>query len=348
MVDPVKVLFVDDSSFMRRAISSMLNSDSNIHVIGEAVDGEDAIQKIKTLVPDIVTLDVEMPRMNGLEALKIIMKEMPLPVIMVSSMTEDGARETMKALEYGAVDYIPKNLSGNIVNIITIKNELIEKVKLLGSSKRKIKRIFNNDMAITLPDYYFSPDKSKIDIVVIGSSTGGPKALQDVVPKLPKNFPAGILIVQHMLPVFTAAFAEKMREVSQIEVREAKNGDKIKKGVALVAPGGFHLRVRRWQGDDAYIKLSKEPPMLHMPSVDIVMESIARGFSGHVLGVIMTGMGRDGREGIKAIKGAGGKTIAQDEETSIIFGMPKAAIDTGLIDKIVPLRKIADEILKML
>ncbi len=315
-------------------------------MVGEAVDGGDAIEKIRSLIPDIVTLDIEMPRMNGLDALKIIMKEMPLPVIVVSSLTEDGARETIKALEYGAVDYIPKNLSGNIVNIVNIKNDLIEKIKLFGHKKIKIKGGGETGRLVPLPVRSLPSGNNKINVIVIGASTGGPKALQEVLPRLPKDFPCGVLVVQHMLPLFTASFAERINELSQIEVREAKDGDQIKPGLVLVAPGGYHLRVKKWPGDEGYVKLSKEPSMLHMPSVDIAMESVAQAYSEHALGVIMTGMGQDGKEGMKAIKDAKGKTIAQDEETCIIFGMPRAAIESGCIDKVVPLGRMVEEIIK--
>lgn len=347
MTNPVKVLVVDDSPFMRRAIAGMLHSDPGIKVVGEAANGEEAVQKVRTLMPDIVTMDIEMPRMNGLDALRIIMKEHPLPVLMVSSLTEEGARDTVKALEYGAADYIPKSLSGNIVNIVNMKSDLIEKVKLLGRSKGKIKGIGGRTPGV-VENHIVSTLPPQISIVVIGASTGGPKALQEVIPRLPKNFPAGILIIQHMLPLFTLSFAERMRELCQIEVREAKDGDVIKPCLALVAPGGSHIRIRRWQEGEAYVKLSKEPHMLHMPSIDIAMESVAHAFAGRTLGVIMTGMGQDGCEGIKAIKSMKGKAIAQDEETSVIFGMPKAAIESGLIDKVVPLGKIAEEIINIL
>lgn len=348
MPNPIKVLVVDDSAFMRKTISGMLNSDPAIHVVGEAVDGWDAIEKIRSLVPDIVTLDIEMPRMNGLDALKIIMKEMPLPVIVVSSLTEDGARETIRALEYGAVDYIPKSLSGNIVNIVNIKNDLIEKIKLFGHKKIKIKGGGETDRSVSPPVRSLPPGKNKINVVIIGASTGGPKALQEVLPRLPKDFPCGVLVIQHMLPLFTASFAERINELSQIEVREAKDGDQIKPGLVLVAPGGYHLRVKKWPGDEGYVKLSKEPAMLHMPSVDITMESVAQAYSEHALGVIMTGMGQDGKEGMKAIKDAKGRTIAQDEETCVIFGMPRAAIESGCVDKVVPLGRMVEEIINML
>lgn len=348
--NPIKVLIVDDSAFIRKTIVGLLNSEPGIHVVGEGVDGEDAIQKVRTLAPDIMTMDIEMPRINGLDALRIIMEKNPVPVIMVSSLTEESAREIIKALEYGAVDFIPKNLSGNITNIVNIKNELIEKIKLFG--KRKIVHHRNErgseGVKPALPlGRCFPLGRNKINIVVIGASTGGPKSLQDVIPRLPKNFPCGVLIVQHMLPVFTASFAERIKEMSHIEVREARDGDTITPGLALVAPGGFHLTVKKRSTGEHRISLSKEPPMPHMPSVDVTMKSVAQVYSEHVLGVIMTGMGRDGQEGIKAIKRVKGKTIAQDEASSVIFGMPKAAIESGCIDKVVPLGKIAEEIINM-
>lgn len=348
MLSPIKVLVVDDSAFIRKTIIGLLNAEPSIQVVGEGVNGEDAVQKVKALMPDIVTMDIEMPRMNGLEALKIIMRERPLPVIMISSLTESGARETMMALEYGAIDYISKNLSSNITNIVNIKNDLIEKIKIFGRKRFDVKGMVKGVGSVPPIDRCPPAGKNKIKVVIVGASTGGPKALQDVIPRLPKNFPCGVIIVQHMLPVFTSSFAERMKELSHIEVREAKEGDVIMPGLALVAPGGSHLRVRKWPNGEYHIKLSKEPPMLHMPSVDVAMESVAQAFSEHVLGVIMTGMGQDGKEGMKAIKGVKGKTIAQDESSSVIFGMPKAAIESGCIDKIVALEKMAEEIISML
>jgi len=342
MSTPIRVLVVDDSAFMRKTISMMLNSSPHIKVIGEAVDGIDAIEKVKKLSPDVVTLDVEMPRMNGLDALKIIMKENPLPVIMVSSVTEDGARETIKALEYGAVDYIPKNLSGNISNIINIKHDLLEKVRHFGR-----KKIVSNEKWTRKDTLPLQKEYTEIKVVVIGVSTGGPKALQEVIPKLPKNFPCGILVVQHMLPLFTSSFAERMNELSDIDVKEAKEGDPIQAGYVLIAPGGYHIKIKKL-GDRGYVTLSKEPVLPYTPSVDIAMESAAQAYAHRVIGVIMTGMGSDGKEGIKAIKKANGKTIAQDENTSAIFGMPKAAIESGCVDKVVPLERIATEIINML
>ncbi len=349
MSKPVKVLVVDDSAFMRKAITGMLNSDPDIAVIGEAADGEDAVLKVKSLVPDVVTMDIEMPKLNGIDALRHIMKNMPVPVIMVSSLTEEGARETMRALEIGAVDYVPKHLSGNIVNITNIKNDICSKVKLVGRSGYKLKRLTEARPAEVLSaDSSVRKNTNRIKLVVIGSSTGGPKSLQDVLPKLPKNFPACVLVVQHMLPLFTATFAERMGELCQMEIREAKEGDLIRPGLVLIAKGGSHLIVERGKTGEVFVRLTSDPKTVHIPSVDITMESVARTYAQNALGVIMTGMGQDGTEGLKMIKKMNGKVIAQDEETSVIFGMPKAAIDSGVVDKIVPLGKIADEIVNML
>ncbi|MDD5435003.1 MAG: chemotaxis response regulator protein-glutamate methylesterase [Nitrospira sp.] len=348
MSNPIKVMVVDDSAFMRRAIVGMLNTDPAIQVVGEAFNGEDALKKIKTLQPDIITMDIEMPIMTGLEALRVIMKENPIPVIMVSSLTEEGAKETIKALEYGAVDYIPKHITGNIAGIINIKEELVKKIKMLGMKKLKITLPSGTDKIYSTIERSSSQSRSRINVVVIGASTGGPKSLQEVIPRLPKDLPCGVLLIQHMLPLFTAPFAERMNELSQVEVREAKDGDAVKPGLVLIAPGGSHMTVKKMRGGDAYVKLSKEPPMLHMPSVDIGMSSVAEAFTEHTLGVILTGMGQDGKEGMMAIRKAKGRTIAQDEETSVIFGMPKAAIESGCVDKIVPLGNMAEEIVNAL
>lgn len=346
---PVTVLVVDDSAFMRKAITGMLNSDPDIRVIGEAVDGEDAILKVKTLVPDVVTMDIEMPRLNGLDTLRNLMRNTPVPVIMVSSLTEEGARETIKALEIGAVDFVPKHLSGNIVNITNIKNDICSKVKVVGRSKYKMKSLtYSGPAAVLSPDFRARQNTNRVKIVIIGSSTGGPKSLQDVLPRLPNNFPAGIIIVQHMLPLFTASFARRMEELCHMEVREAKDGDLIKPGLALIAKGGSNLIVERGKTGEVHVKMTSEPATVHMPSIDVAMESVARTYAESALGVIMTGMGHDGCEGLKMIKKMNGRAIAQDEETSVIFGMPKAAINSGVVDKIVPLGKIADEIINML
>jgi two-component system chemotaxis response regulator CheB len=298
--------------------------------------------------------------MNGLQALQIIMREMPLPVIMVSSLTEEGARETLAALEIGAMDFIPKHLSNNVMNIVHVKEDLIRKVKALAGRKKTLSILARErDTQKQSPgvgirteklreDFsHLSHSSRRIRVVAIGTSTGGPMALQSVLPRLPKDFPVGILVVQHMPPSFTGPFAERLAQLCQVQVREARDGEKVIPGLAFIAPGGYHMRVQRKGLSEIEVRLSKEPSMLHMPSVDVMMTSVAQVYEDSALGVIMTGMGHDGQDGMKAIKGMKGKTLAQDEETCVVFGMPKAAIDSGVVDKVVSLNQLAGEIVNM-
>lgn len=349
---PIKVLVVDDSTFMRKTLSGMLASDPRVTVAGLARDGEEALQKLREVEPDVVTLDVEMPGMNGLEVLKRIMETKPLPVIMVSSLTEEGAKETLKALELGAVDYLPKQLDGVSTNIVGIQQELIAKViAAAGSAGKLIRPNGRRPVPLSMP----AVSQSALNVsrgqkvVAIGCSTGGPKALQEVLPMFPKGFPAAILIVQHMPKFFTKPFAERMNQICQIEVREAADGQTVKPGVALLAPGGYHMRVVRRQAIDVSVALSSDTEgALYVPSADVLMKSVAEVYPGRGIGVIMTGMGHDGLEGMKAIKGAKGRTVAQDEATCVVYGMPKAVVEAGCADKIVPLSHIAGEVANMI
>jgi len=350
---PIKVLVVDDSTFMRKTISGMLASDPRVAVAGMARDGEEALQKLKEAEPDVVTLDVEMPGMNGLEALRRIMEIKPLPVIMVSSLTEEGAKETLKALELGAVDYLPKQLDGVSTNIVAIQQELIAKVIAAAGSAGKISRPVNGRKPAMLSMPAVSQSALNVargqKVVAIGCSTGGPKALQEVLPLFPKDFPAAILIVQHMPRFFTKPFAERMNQICQIEVREAVDGQTVKAGTALLAPGGYHMRVVRRQAIDVSVALSADTEgSLYVPSADVLMKSVAEVYPGRGIGVIMTGMGHDGLDGMKAIKGAKGRTVAQDEATCVVYGMPKAVVEAGYADKIVPLSHIAGEVVNMI
>ncbi|MCD5411991.1 chemotaxis response regulator protein-glutamate methylesterase [Thermodesulfovibrionales bacterium] len=346
----VKVLIVDDSAFMRKALSSMLSGDPNIEIVGIARDGLEAIDKVERLKPDIVTMDVEMPRMDGITALKHIMERNPVPVIMVSSMTTDGAKATLDAFDLGAVDFIPKNLSDLSVNIVKIKEILIDKIKHIAR-KRVIKR---HVRAVTAPKVIDVPKsmtarttgERKIGIISIGTSTGGPKALQDVIPRLPKDFPVPIVIAQHMPQNFTRPFAERLNQLGQLEVKEAKEGDVLRAGTAFVAPGGRHMKVKRQRGLETVINISEdEGEFIYRPSIDALMSSVAEYFPSRALGVILTGMGNDGLKGLAAIKKAGGRVFAQDEETSVIYGMPKAVVDAGIADKILPIEEIAGEVI---
>ena len=346
----VRVLVVDDSAFMRKIIANMLSSDARISVVGVARNGEEALAQVKALKPDVMTLDIEMPGMNGLDVLRHVMADTPLPVIMVSSLTEDGAKETLSALELGAVDYIPKHLQGSAVNIVTIQHDLIEKVVMAHRAGPKLAQ-FARQTSLERPVVPRLPVRAGSGrgnrIVAIGCSTGGPKALQEILPHFPKDFPAPILIVQHMPKFFVGPFAQRLNELSHMEVREAAAEDIVMPGVALIAPGGVQMTVARRSMLEVVVKLSPEPVMLHMPSVDVMMTSVAQVFPDRVIGVILTGMGQDGVEGMEAIKKASGRTIAQDEATCIVYGMPKAVVDKGIVDKIVPLQEVAGEIANM-
>ena len=352
MAEPIRLLIVDDSPFMRRAISSLVEGEENIKVVGTAKDGQDAIRQIQDLKPDIATMDIEMPVMDGLTALKIIMEKFPLPVIMLSSLTEEGAKETLDALDLGAADYIPKNLSNVSLNILKIKDDLISKIKAITAKKYFFKPRVNGHEGEHIKTTQFKESEiafknNKIDIVAIGSSTGGPKALQDVIPKLPQNFPVPIILVQHMPKAFTGSFAERLSSISHIKVIEAAGGEIIKPGIAYLSPGDKHLSIVKEKRGDFIISLSNEPEdLINRPSVSVMMESVAKGYPGKALGVILTGMGSDGLLGMKKIKETGGKTIAQNEATCVVYGMPKAVVDAGVADMVLPIYKIGDEIIR--
>lgn len=341
----INVLIVDDSAFMRNTLSGMLSSDPEIKIIGTAKDGIEAIEKTASLKPDIITMDVDMPKMDGIEALKHIMAKTPVPVLMISSLTTEGAKITLDALDIGAVDFIPKNLSDLSINIVNIKDVLIEKIKHIGRrgvvlQKRRLLKTHE------LSKHSKGLHSSRINIVAIGSSTGGPKALQDIITKLPKDFPAPVVVAQHMPSTFTGPFAERLNQLSNVEVKEAEEGEPIRKGTVFIAPGRGHMRVIRKGIMNTVINISENKEnYIYRPSVDALMLSVAESFSSHALGIILTGMGNDGEKGMRAIKNTGGKTIAESEDTCVVYGMPRAVIEAGLADKIVPLDEIAGEII---
>ncbi len=355
MSEQIRVLVIDDSAFMRKSLSLLLESDPGIKVIGTARDGQDGIDKIQQLKPDIVTLDIEMPRMDGLTALQIIMKECPLPVLMVSSMTTEGAEATIRGMELGAVDFIPKQLSYVSLDIVKIKNDLLEKVHEIFQSRCLRKRFSRlraprpsveepeTPSIVTAAGWNGTSPGIEFPVVAIGVSTGGPFALHALLPKIPKTFPKGIVIVQHMPPKFTKSLADRLNNLSELTVKEAEEGDIVQEGVALVAPGGLHLTFRRNDIRSVAVHLSEEPTKtLHRPSVDVMMISAAEVFGPGVLGIIMTGMGKDGLEGLKLIKQRSGYVIAQNEETCVVYGMPRAAVEAGLSDVIAPLEQIPE------
>ncbi|MEA3282047.1 MAG: chemotaxis response regulator protein-glutamate methylesterase [Euryarchaeota archaeon] len=340
----IRTLVVDDSKFMRTLISDMLVSDSHIDVIATAKDGTDAVAQARLHHPDVITLDVEMPRMDGLEALKAIMKENPTPVVMLSALTQEGADATLEALHHGAVDFVPKPSGSLSLDIDKVKDLLISKIKAASLAK---------------PERHLAPRLHRArasfrrvtgkHVIAIGTSTGGPRALSELLPQFPGDIPAGILIVQHMPPWFTKSLAERLDRSCAIRVKEAEVGDKIEDGQALIAPGDYHMVVKRAENGERVVDLNQDPPVHAVrPAADIMLQSVAASYGSRTLGVILTGMGSDGACGMEAIKEHGGKTIVSDEETSLIFGMPKAAIDLGCVDRIAPLHKIPEEIGSML
>ncbi len=336
----IRILVVDDSAFMRKALSMMLSEDPEIQIIDTARDGIEAIDKVRQLAPDLVTLDIEMPRMDGLTALRHIMKEHPCPVLMVSSLTREGAQATLDALEAGAVDFIPKQLSFVSLEITKIKAELIAKVKAIVRARRA-----SRGGSATVPPSRPSRIPSSLlfrraRLVAIGISTGGPAALQKVIPRLPADFPLPVAVVQHMPPHFTRSLAKRLNGISPLEVVEAEKGMKVVPGKVYIAAGGKHL-ILRAAGSDVIVATPDQPATLHRPSVDVMFESANRAYGGRVLATVMTGMGHDGRDGAASIRKRGGKVIAQDEASCVVYGMPRAIVEAGLADAVVSLDRMA-------
>jgi two-component system chemotaxis response regulator CheB len=354
----IQVVVVDDSAFMRKSLTLMLESDPAIKVVATAHDGEDGIKKITQFHPDLVTLDVEMPGMDGLAALKTIMKQCPVPVLMVSSLTTEGAEATFEALQLGAVDFISKDLSFVSVDIVKIKDDLIAKVKEIAYS-RYLNHRFRLLQAKTplapkpstgvAPARILSirPPVDRPEAIVLGISTGGPLALLEMIPRLPADLALGMAIVQHMPPHFTRTMSERLNSISHVQVKEAEQDEPIERGKILIAPGGKHLTFVRRHGA-LHAVVSEEPrTTIFRPSVDVMMLSAAEAAQGPLLGVIMTGMGKDGLEGLKAIKKKGGYIIAQDEESCVVYGMPKVAVEEGIVDSVLSLRQIPDALVSV-
>lgn len=346
----IKVLVVDDSAFMRKVISDILSSDDYIEVIGTARNGKDGIEKAQLLKPHVITLDVEMPVMDGIKALEKLLELNPAPkVIMLSSLTNNGGEATMKALEAGAIDFVSKPTSSLVhFKIEDIKEDLINKVKsAVTSNLLRYTEHSGSPIRVKTETKQATPFQGDLKYIIsIGTSTGGPRALQEVIPYLPANIPAAVLIVQHMPPGFTKSLALRLDGLSEINVKEAENGDVLKPGWAYLAPGDYHLSVNK-ASRDYIININQDMPMTgHRPSVNYMMNSVADCGHKNLIAVMMTGMGSDGSIGIAKIKAAGGKTIAQNEATCVVYGMPKSAVATGAIDKIVALNDIAKEIIK--
>ncbi|MFP8965895.1 protein-glutamate methylesterase/protein-glutamine glutaminase [Pokkaliibacter sp. CJK22405] len=365
---PITVLVVDDSAFFRRRLTEILEADSRFKVIGTAENGRLAIEKTLELRPDVITMDYEMPMMDGISAVSEIMRRQPTPVLMFSSMTYEGARITLNALEAGAIDFMPKNFEDLSRNRQKMESSLREKVYEVAMSRRATPRgapsvslditkpsappvktvtlqsRTGND--INIPTRTFSPTVAKrYQLVAIGTSTGGPVALQEVLTKLPKDFPAPIVLIQHMPAAFTKAFAERLNQLCQISVKEAEDGDELRPGLALLAPGGKQMMIEQRQGGRVRI-LPGDERLNYKPCVDVTFGSAAKQYPGKVLAVVMTGMGADGREGARLLKQSGSDVWAQSEQSCVIYGMPMAIVKAGLADDVVDLAEIGQRLTK--
>ncbi|WP_027407312.1 chemotaxis response regulator protein-glutamate methylesterase [Anaerovibrio sp. RM50] len=407
----IRVIIADDSSFMRKVLSDLFTTAPDFEVVATASDGSEAVKLVSRLKPDLVTMDVNMPLMNGLQALEMIMEACPTPVIMISSLTKKDADETIRALQLGAVDFITK-AGGSVSRIDTIKDEILEKSR--SAATAKVKKIVNNEnilgkkqeaanlkrinilerKGVTTPNRginsssvvasrlkpvshvtatsrtssvlsHHSSITEKIakrdnpylkmrqahggasgerKLIALGTSTGGPKALQYVVPKLPADMPCGMVIVQHMPAGFTKSLAERLDDMSQVKVKEAEDMEPILPGCVYIAPGDYHMEITG-NGSQRVISLNQNPPLAaHRPAVDIMFDSVAQ-YGGDVVSVILTGMGCDGTAGMKKIKKAGGYVIAESQETCVVYGMPKAVVDAGLSDEVLPVQNIAEAIM---
>lgn len=341
----IRSLIVDDSSFMRKALIHILESDRSIEVVGTAADGEEAVRKVKQLHPQVVLLDIEMPVMDGLAALAHIMADCPTPVLMLSALNKRDAAITVKSLNHGAVDFIPKPSGVISYDIDTLSNEIIAKVKMAVT-------VNVNKMSLFLPEESYQRQWPKPStpkkMVVFGASTGGPRAVSIALSPLPRDISAAIIVVQHMSQEFVPSFVESLQWSCSLNISTAQKGGVISPGQVLIAPGGYYTMIVHDSGAKK-IRLSRTAsPHEVFPSVDYTMESAAKAYGSDTLGVLLTGMGSDGARGMKAIKDAGGSTIVEDQSTCIVFGMPKAAIELGCVDEIVPLPKMAQTILRMI
>jgi len=339
----LRVMVVDDSAFMRYSITQQLNEDPEIQVVGSASNGREALRLIPQLQPDILTLDVEMPYMDGLSTLREIMKDFPRPVVMVSSLTKEGASETIQALMLGAVDFIPK--PDNSLDIRNAMGDIIAKIK--QAAKARVKPAASYLLKTVTPQSANQPEKvtsyyrKKTPVILIGSSTGGPGALSEIIPALPANLPSPVIIVQHMPAGFTRSLSERLNSISKLKVKEAEPGDELMIGQALVAPGGFHMTL----DENERIALNQKPAVHGVrPAVDVTSNSLTQHFGGNMIGVILTGMGSDGTLGMSLVHNAGGYVIAEHENTCVVWGMPRCVVEAGAANSVLPRPQIAKAI----
>ena len=347
-MEKIKVLIVDDSALVRQALTAIFSSDPQIEVIATASNPYIAVTKIQKTVPDVITLDIEMPRMDGLTFLKKIMAQHPMPVIIISSYSDRGSTNALKALEYGAVEVVNKPILSSKDAIEEAKIGLCDVIKAASMAKLRKKANFVpvtvqpklSADAVLAKTKTFSTVTTTDIVVAVGASTGGTEALKVFLETMPVDCP-GIVIVQHMPEHFTRSFANRLNDLCKIRVKEAANGDQVTKGLALIAPGNKHMLLKR-AGTNYYVEVTEGPLVnRHRPSVDVLFRSTAKFAGKNAIGIIMTGMGDDGARGLLEMKEAGAKTAAQDEKTCIVFGMPKVAISMGAADKVLPLEQLA-------
>jgi len=342
----VRVLVVDDSAYNRRTIIRMLEEIPGIEVLGYACNGEEGLRKVFDLKPDLITLDLEMPRMDGFSFLRILMQNRPTPVIVVSSRS--GDEDVFKALDFGAVEFVSKPSAQISPELFNIRDDLLRKVReVAGADMRKVlqrSKTRHKDAGLS----HRSPPRvlpSGLTQVVIGASTGGPPALQTLFAAIQSPVEIGFAVSQHMPPGFTRAFADRLNKIGSLEIKEAENGDLVRPGRVLVAPGGRNLTFRRRGGDVIALVGEPSPDQRYTPSVDAMFHSASEIFGDQLLAVVLTGMGNDGARGVRLVKQRGGQVLAEAEESSVVFGMPKEAIATGVVDRVVPLAELSREIL---
>jgi two-component system chemotaxis response regulator CheB len=332
----IRAVIVDDSMFMRTVISRLLTRDGRFEVVGEAKNGREAVELAGRMRPDVMTMDVNMPVLDGVEAVRQIMRMHPVPVVMVSAHTTEGAQATLEALSAGAVDFVAKPSGEVSADLSLVEGELAEKLMTASNARPRTIQPFHAVAAPTAPLVTWSPEGPRVAIIAV--STGGPAALARVIPALPGDLDCAVVVVQHMPPEFTAALAKRLDALSALTVAEAADGDRLRQGKVYIAPGGRHLNVE----PPGVLRTVDTPPVNGCkPSADVTMQSAARILGYRAIGVVMTGMGRDGAEGLRAIRTAGGRTIAQDEASCVVFGMPRAAIELGVVDRVVTLEAIA-------
>ena len=349
----IRVLVVDDSAFMRKALSLMIDRDPELEVIGTARDGEDGYHKTRDLKPDVVTVDIEMPRTDGLKCIELIMHHDPTPILVVSSLTTKGAKITLKALDLGAVDYIPKSQSYIALDITKIEAKLCEKIKIVANTPKRQKRPMTGKDSTTEPFILEASNKSKdyfdlsshsVECIAIGVSTGGPPVLQKILTALPANFSIPILIAQHMPREFTKTFAERLDSLSELCVKEAENGEILAPGTVYIGKGGEHVLLRR-RGHQIQVRVCAEPTnLLYHPSADVLFESLSEVYGAKAVGLILTGMGEDGLLGLKKMGTKGSVILAQSKASCVVYGMPRAAVEEGIVTKVLDINGLITSI----